>query len=100
MLRRWWGALVTCAFASSPAAAEPSDPGAWFGPGLFSDRSQVGYIDDAPAPPALQNGIAFGARVARPFLPWLVPELELAMSPTSTTAVGGAKSASVFWFEP
>jgi outer membrane protein OmpA-like peptidoglycan-associated protein len=100
MLRRWWVALVTSALASSPAAADPTELGAFFGPRLFSDSSQLGYIDDAPAHPALQNGIAFGARVARPFLPWLVPELELAMSPTSTTAVGGARSASVFWFEP
>jgi OmpA-OmpF porin, OOP family len=99
MLRRWWVALVTSALAS-PAAADPTELGAWFGPRLFSERSQLGYIDDAPAHPALQNGIAFGARVARPFLPWLVPELELALSPTSTTAVGGARSANVFWFEP
>jgi outer membrane protein OmpA-like peptidoglycan-associated protein len=48
----------------------------------------------------LQNGIALGGRVARPFLPWLVPELELALSPTSTDAVGGARAASVLWFEP
>jgi len=29
-----------------------------------------------------------------------VPELELALSPTSTNAVGGAKAAKVLWFEP
>jgi OOP family OmpA-OmpF porin len=97
---RWWVALVTSAAASSPAAAEPTEIGGWFGPRLFSDSSQLGYIDDAPAHPALQNGMGLGARVARPFLPWLVPELELAISPTSTNAISGAKAANVFWFEP
>jgi outer membrane protein OmpA-like peptidoglycan-associated protein len=100
MDRRWWVALVTSAAASLPAAAEPTEIGAWFGPRLFSASSQLGYIDDAPAHPALQNGMGLGGRVARPFLPWLVPELELALSPTSTNAVGGARAASVFWFEP
>jgi OmpA-OmpF porin, OOP family len=99
MHRLWWVALAMCAAPSSPAA-EPTEIGAWFGPRLFSPSSQLGYLDDAPAHPALQNGIAFGARIARPFLPWLVPELELTFSPTSTTAVGGAGAADVLWFEP
>jgi len=42
----------------------------------------------------------FGARIARPFLPWLVPELELAISPTSTAPAGGVHGDGVFWFEP
>jgi len=99
MHRRWWVALVTSA-AASQAIADPTQIGGWFGPRLFSGSSQLGYIDDAPAHPELQNGMEFGARVARPFLPWLVPELELALSPTSTNAVGGAKAAKVLWFEP
>jgi OmpA-OmpF porin, OOP family len=99
MHRRWWVALAT-SVAASPATAEPTQIGAWFGPRLFSSSSQLGYIDDAPAHPELQNGIELGARVARPFLPWLVPELELALSPTSTNAVGGAAAAKVLWFEP
>jgi outer membrane protein OmpA-like peptidoglycan-associated protein len=93
-------ALGTLLVLSSPAAAEPTQIGGWFGPRLFSSSSQLGYIDGAPAHPELQNGMELGGRVARPFLPWLVPELELALSPTSTTAVGGARSASVLWFEP
>jgi outer membrane protein OmpA-like peptidoglycan-associated protein len=99
MHRLWRVALVTLAIAS-PAAAEPTEIGGWFGPRLYSSSSRLGYIDDAPAHPVLQNGMELGARVARPFLPWLVPELELALSPTSTSAVGGAASASVLWFEP
>jgi OOP family OmpA-OmpF porin len=99
MHRLWWLAPVTLAAAASSAAAEPTQIGAWFGPRLFAS-SQLGYIDNAPAHPEMQNAIAFGGRVARPMLPWLVPELELEMSPTSTNAVGGAKSAGVFWFEP
>jgi OOP family OmpA-OmpF porin len=100
MPRQWWVALGTVAAVSSQAAADPTQLGGWFGPRLFSSSSRLGYIDDAPAHPALQNGMELGARVARPFLPWLVPEVELAISPTSTNAVGGARSASVFWFEP
>ena len=99
MHRLWWVAPVTFAAAATPAFAEPIQLGAWFGPRLFSS-SQLGFIDDAPAHPELQNAMEFGARVARPMLPWLVPEFELGMSPTSTNAVGGAKSASVFWMEP
>jgi OmpA-OmpF porin, OOP family len=100
MPRSWWVALAVCAVSPSPAAAEPTELGAWFGPRLFSVNSQLGYLDDAPEHPALQNGIAVGARIARPFLPWLVPELELAVSPTSTSAVRGAAAADVLWFEP
>jgi OOP family OmpA-OmpF porin len=100
MHRPWWLALATFAAAPSPAAAEPTQLGGWFGPRLFSSSSRLGYIDDAPAHPDLQNAMAFGARVARPFIPWLVPELELALSPASTNAVGGARAANVFWFEP
>jgi outer membrane protein OmpA-like peptidoglycan-associated protein len=99
MHRLWWVAPVLAA-APSPAAAEPTQIGGWFGPRLFSSSSRLGYLDDAPAHPELQNAMTLGGRVARPFLPWLVPELELAISPTSTNAVGGAKAANVFWFEP
>jgi OmpA-OmpF porin, OOP family len=99
MHRLWWVALAMCA-GPSRVAAEATELGAWFGPRLFSANSRLGYLDDAAAHPALQNGIALGARIARPFLPWLVPELELAISPTSTNAVGGASAADVLWFEP
>ncbi len=91
---------VALAFTTSPAAAEPTEIGAWFGPRLFNGDSLLGYIDDAPFHPVLESAIEFGARIARPFFPWLVPELELAMSPTHTSAVGGAASADVFWLEP
>jgi len=100
MDRLWTVALVALAVAPSPAAAEPTDIGGWFGPRFFSSSSLLGYIDDAPAHPVLQNGIELGGRIARPFLPWFVPEVELAISPTTTNAVGGAPAASVFWFEP
>jgi OOP family OmpA-OmpF porin len=100
MHRLWWVALATIAIASSAATADPTEIGGWFGPRVFSSSSGLGYLDDAPAHPALQNGIAFGGRVARPFLPWLIPELELSLVPTSTNAVGGARAAGVLWFEP
>src|SRR3954465_202975 len=92
MHRLWWVALATIAIASSAATADPTEVGGWFGPRLFSSSSGLGYLGDAPAHAGLQNGIAFGGRVARPFLPWLVPELELALVPTSISAVGGARS--------
>src|SRR5262249_11327670 len=82
------------------AAAEPTQIGGWFCPPFFSPHSLLGYIEDAPAHPELENGMELGARIGKPFLSWLVPELELGFSPTQTTAVGGAKSANVFWFEP
>jgi outer membrane protein OmpA-like peptidoglycan-associated protein len=100
MHRLWWVAPVMIAAAPLPTSAEPTQIGGWFGPRLFSSSSRLGYLDDAPAHPELQNAMELGARAARPFLPWLVPELELAISPTSTNAVGGAKAANVFWFEP
>jgi len=100
MLRPWTAALGTLALVSSPAAADPFELGGWFGPRFFSSSSRLGYIDDAPAHPALQNGIELGARIARPILPWLSPEFEIAMSPTTTNAVGGAAAARVVWLEP
>lgn len=100
MHRAGWIALVTIAGAASTAAADPTQVGAYFGPRFFSDDSRLGFIEDAPAHPSLQNGMQIGARIARPFLPWLVPELELALSPTDTTEVGGAAAADVVWLEP
>jgi outer membrane protein OmpA-like peptidoglycan-associated protein len=92
--------VVLALSTATPAVADTTQIGAWIGPRVYSDDSQLGYIDEAPAHPTLQNTIAFGARVARPFLPWLVPELELAMAPTKTNAVGGAAPADVFWMHP
>jgi outer membrane protein OmpA-like peptidoglycan-associated protein len=67
---------------------------------VFSSSSRLGYIEDAPAHPVLENGMELGARIARPFLPWLVPELELGLSPTSTSSVLNTPAAKVLWFEP
>jgi outer membrane protein OmpA-like peptidoglycan-associated protein len=93
-------ALLTIAAAASPAAADATELGAYFGPRLFSSDSRLGYIEDAPGHPSIENGIQLGLRVARPFFPWLVPELEMAFSPTDTTAVAGAMPVSVLWLEP
>jgi outer membrane protein OmpA-like peptidoglycan-associated protein len=90
----------TLAAASHPTAADTTQIGGWFGPRVYSADSRLGYIDDAPFHPELQNSIAFGVRIARPFFPWLVPELELSMAPTATNSLGGAPEASVFWLHP
>ncbi len=92
--------LATIASGASLSAADPTQIGAYFGPRLYSDDSRLGFIDDAPGNPSLQNGIQIGARVARPILPWLVPELELTFSPTDTTRVAGAMPVDVLWMEP
>lgn len=95
------GSIVAAALGtSSIAAADPTQLGLYVGPRVYSDDSRLGYIEEAPAHPTLENGIQIGARVARPFFPWLVPELELTFAPTSTTAVGGAAAADVLWLAP
>jgi outer membrane protein OmpA-like peptidoglycan-associated protein len=99
MHRLWWVAPATIAIASPVAAADPTEIGGWFGPRVFS-ASRLGYLEDAPRHPSLQNGIALGGRVSRPFLPWFVPELELTLVPTSTEAIGTTRSIGVLWFEP
>src|SRR5688500_7589171 len=93
-------ALITVAAAVSPAAADATQVGAFFGPRLYSDDSRLGYIEDAPGHPSMENAIQIGVRVARPFLPWLVPELELTFAPTDTTPAAGAMPVDVLWMEP
>ncbi len=103
-MRRVWLAVVLAA-VPTVASAEPTQLGGFFGPRIFSDDAWLGYNEDEPAHPTLHNGVGFGARVAKPFgFPWLVPELELVVVPTSTfrTCVGMscAESTSVVWLEP
>lgn len=98
-------ALATIVLGTGVAAADATQLGLFFGPRVFSDDSRLGYIKDAPAHPTLDNGIELGLRVARPFLPWLVPEIELGVAPTGTKdtrAMGGstAPATSVFWLNP
>src|SRR5438309_846319 len=91
--------VVATTLAATPAFAEPTEVGGFFGPRTFSTDSALGYLPDAPFHPNLHNGVQFGARVGKPFgVPYFVPELELTFVPTQTTEVGGASSASVYWF--
>ena len=83
-----------------PADADTTQLGAWFGPRVYSGSSSLGYLEDAPFHPELDNAISLGFRVARPFLPWLVPELELAIAPGQTKPIGGAPATDVFWMDP
>jgi outer membrane protein OmpA-like peptidoglycan-associated protein len=94
------------------AVAQPAQPelesfelGAFLGPRMFSQVSALGWIDSAPGHPMLSSSVELGVRVSHSFMfAWLNPELELAMSPTSTqdTMVNGADipSVSVLWMEP
>jgi OmpA-OmpF porin, OOP family len=83
------------------ASADPTQVGAFIGPRIFSQHSALGYDDSQPAHPQLQNGVAFGARVAHQFgLDWLFPELELAFSPTKTNSPMNAIPADIYWLDP
>src|SRR4051812_37277148 len=82
---------------SRPAAAEPSEPtevGGWLGPRVYSSSSLLGYNDTAPFHPSLDASMVLGGRIARPFFPWLVPEIELGLTGTKTNMVGGASPAT------
>jgi outer membrane protein OmpA-like peptidoglycan-associated protein len=92
-------AFVAALLAPSLAQAQ-AEVGAFVGPRIFADEAQLGFIKDAPAHPSLGSSVMFGGRIAYPLLSWLVPEAELALSPTSTSAEGGASSANVFWLDP
>jgi outer membrane protein OmpA-like peptidoglycan-associated protein len=85
---------------TSVAHADATELGAFVGPRIFAKDQMLGYLPDAPAHPSLGNSVMFGGRIARPLFPWLVPELELALAPTSTNAEAGAGSADVFWIDP
>jgi outer membrane protein OmpA-like peptidoglycan-associated protein len=99
-------ALFALIASTTSAAADATQIGAFFGPRVFSNDSRLGYIEDAPAHPMLDNAISFGARIARPFFPFFVPELELAMASTDTNPIpanaehGAAPAVGVFWLEP
>lgn len=87
---------MVIAGSSQAAHADPFELGGWLGGRGFSTNSLLGYKADAPEHPMLQNGIVFGARIARPILPFIVPELELAFSPTKTDNF----DVTVFWLQP
>lgn len=76
--------------------AAPFELGGWLGTRGFSDNSLLGYLDGAPEHLMLRNSVVFGARFARPIFPWLVPELELALSPTKTDRY----DVNVLWLNP
>src|SRR5688572_15428806 len=97
--RRWF-ALVAVTIAPASATADSAQLGAFFGPRLYSDDSRLGFIENAPAHPMLDNAMQIGARVAFPLRPWLLPELELSFAPTDTKSLGGADAVSVAWMAP
>src|SRR5689334_14817835 len=93
-------ALLAAAAAAAPAAADPIQVGGWFGPRVFSSDSQLGYIPGVTYL-GLSSTVAFGPRIARPLLPWLVPELELSFAPAQTeTMTVVDKPVRVYWLDP
>ncbi len=98
-MRKTW--IAVALMAPSVARADATQLGAFIGPRIFNEDSNLGYLEDEPYHPALRNGPIFGLRVGRQFItPWLFPELEMVVVPTKTTEVGGAEPASVVWLEP
>src|SRR5258708_17970012 len=99
-------ALAALAVVLAPAIAAADDDegplvGAWFGPRFYSGYSELGYIDTAPAHPQLDNSVELGARIGHAFfVPWIIPELELAFAPTSTHTNATAQPPTILWFEP
>lgn len=89
-------ALAVTFVLATPAHAEPVEVGVLLGPRLFADDSILGDSDDFDG--SLRNGIVLGGRLARPITPWLVPELELVLSPATADAAN--LEIDVFWFEP
>jgi outer membrane protein OmpA-like peptidoglycan-associated protein len=85
--------VVAITFVPATARAEPVEVGALLGPRLYAEDSVLG---DTAFDDSLRNGLLFGVRLARPIIPWLVPELELVASPATTRDL----EISVFWFEP
>ena len=93
--------MLVLAATPSTAAADETQLGAFFGPRIFSQKSALGYNDNSPAHPMLENGVAIGARIAREFgLPWLFPEFEIAFCPTKTTTPMNAIPADIYWIDP
>jgi outer membrane protein OmpA-like peptidoglycan-associated protein len=94
-------AALLVLLAPAAAAADPTQLGAFLGPRIFSQHSALGYIDGEQAHPMLENGVAFGVRVAKQFgVNWLFPEFELAFSSTKSTTPMDAIQADIFWLDP
>jgi OOP family OmpA-OmpF porin len=92
--------VIALLLAPSLVRADGTQIGGFVGPRIFASDAMLGYIPDAPAHPSLGSSVMFGGRIAHPLFEYVIPEFELALSPTTTTSVGGADSASVFWIDP
>ncbi len=83
--------------AAGPTAAEPPEVGGFLGPRLFASDSRLGDNPEHPElETSLSNSVVVGGRLSVPVTPWLVPEVELVLSPATTRE----RDVSVFWFEP
>ncbi len=99
-MRRVWLCVLLAALPRA-AEADPTHLGGFFGPRVFADDANLGYLEDEDFHPRLRNQIGYGLRIAKPFFfTWFFPELELMFVPTKTTEVGNADAARVYWLEP
>ncbi len=92
--------MIALLFAPSLVRADGTQIGGFVGPRIFASDAMLGYLPDAPAHPSLGSSVMFGGRIAHPLFEYVIPEFELALSPTTTNSIGGADSASVFWIDP
>jgi hypothetical protein len=92
--------VIALLLAPSLVRADGTQIGGFVGPRIFASDAMLGYIPDAPAHPSLGSSMMFGGRIAHPLFEYVIPEFELALSPTTTNSVGGADSASVLWIDP
>jgi hypothetical protein len=79
----------------APAAAD-WQVGGGIGGRFFSDNQLLGFNPDAATHRTLRNGVVFTGRVGMTIGKYLVPEIELPLSPASVQGTG----TSVFWMGP
>jgi OOP family OmpA-OmpF porin len=92
------GAALTT--PAAPATSEPLRVGAWLGPRIFSDDSELGRVGPDAASPSIANSMALGGRLGLALPRALTAEVELAFAPTETTLAPPRPRARVFWLDP
>jgi outer membrane protein OmpA-like peptidoglycan-associated protein len=90
----FWFAALLGAMLAAPVIGDPIEVGGFFGPRRFASDVIIG--DGGDGHTSLASSVEIGPRIARPLFPWLVPELEVALSSVTTREF----DVGVFWIEP